>query len=99
MKAKREKGRGPTLREWLDEEMKDPEFRRGFELAGIEMRVALQITRAREKAGLSQKKLAAALKTSQQTVSRIETGGQNLTLETLDKIARALHRQLEVRLA
>lgn len=97
MKAKRQKGRGTTLREYLGSEMKDPEFRRLYEEADIELRVALEVIKAREARKMSQRKLAEALKTKQQTVSRIERGAQNVTIETLDRIARALGRGLEVR--
>ncbi|MGE5217162.1 MAG: helix-turn-helix domain-containing protein [Chloroflexota bacterium] len=98
MKGKTRKGRGTTLRQYLREEMKDPEFRRLYEAADIELRVALEITKAREAKNMSQRELAAALKTKQQTVSRIERGAQNLTIETLDRIARVLGRDLQVRL-
>ena len=37
------------------------------------------------------------MKTKQQTVSRIERGAQNVTIETLEKIAHALKRDLQVR--
>ncbi|OGR88117.1 MAG: hypothetical protein A3J74_06715 [Elusimicrobia bacterium RIFCSPHIGHO2_02_FULL_57_9] len=97
MRGKRRKGRGTTLRQYLREEMEDPEYQRLYEEAGIELRVALEITKAREAAKMSQRKLADAIKTKQQTVSRIERGAQNVTIETLDRIARALHRNLQVR--
>ena len=97
MKGKKRKGRGTTLRQYLREEMKDPEFRRLYEAADIELRVALEITKAREAKNMSQHELAAALKTKQQTVSRIERGAQNVTIETLDRIARVLGRDLQVR--
>jgi len=100
MKAKKRKTssrRGTTLRQYLREELKDPEFRRLYEAADIELRVALEITRAREEKNMSQRELATALKTKQQTVSRIERGAQNVTLQTLDRIARVLGRDLEVR--
>ena len=97
MKGKKRKGRGTTLRQYLREEMKDPEFRRLYEAADIELRVALEITKAREAKKMSQRELAAALKTKQQTVSRIERGAQNVTIETLDRIARVLGRDLQVR--
>jgi len=97
MKGKRQKGRGTTLRHYLRGEMKDSEFRRLYQEADIELRVALEITRAREAKKMSQRELAEALKTKQQTVSRIERGAQNVTIETLDKIARALGRGLEVK--
>jgi transcriptional regulator with XRE-family HTH domain len=97
MKAKRQKGRGTTLEELLREEMKDPEFRRLYHEADIELRVALEITKAREAKKMTQQELAAALKTKQQTISRIERGDQNVTIGTLDRIARALGRGLQVR--
>ena len=98
MKDKKQKGRGTTLRQYLRGELKDSEFRFFYEQADIELRVALEITKAREAKKMSQCKLAEALKTKQQTVSRIERGAQNVTMETLDKIARVLGRDLEVRL-
>ena len=97
MKSKRQKGRGTSLRQYLRGEMKDPEFRRLYAEADIELRVALEVTKAREARRMSQRELADALKTKQQTVSRIERGAQNVTIETLDRIARALGRGLEVR--
>jgi len=97
MKPRRQKGRGTTFEQDLRREMKDPEFRRLYAQADIEFRVALAISEAREAAKMSQRELAKALKTKQQTVSRIECGGQNVTIGTLDKIARALQQRLEVR--
>ena len=97
MKGKREKARGTPLRQYLRGEMKDPEFKRFYAEADIELRVALEITKAREAKKMSQRDLADALKTKQQTVSRIERGAQNVTIETLDRIARALGRGLQVR--
>lgn len=96
MKKKR---RGTTLRDYLASELRDSEYRRLYEAADVELRVALQIARAREKRKMTQSELAKALKTKQQTISRIECGAQNVTIETLEKIARALGRRLEVRLA
>lgn len=97
MKAKKKKASGTTLRQYLSGEMKDPEFRRLYAEADIELRVALEITKAREAKKMSQRDLADALHTKQQTVSRIERGAQNVTIETLDRIARALGKGLQVR--
>lgn len=97
MKRKKKRGRGTSLEDYLREEMKDPEFRRLYAEADIELRVALEITKAREAKKMSQRQLAEALKTKQQTISRIECGAQNVTIETLDRIARALGRNLQVR--
>jgi DNA-binding XRE family transcriptional regulator len=91
-------GRGTTLKRYLDGELKDPEFRRLYEDAGIELKVAFEIAKARVAAKVTQGELARRIKTKQQTISRIEQGAQNLTLVTLDRIARALKGSLEVRI-
>lgn len=90
--------RGTTLDEWLSEEMKDPAFRRHYEDAEIELQVAYEIMKAREAAKVTQGELARRIKSKQQTVSRIEMGGQNLTLVTLNRIAKALKGSLQIRI-
>ena len=89
---------GTTLDEYLASEMKDPEFRRLYEDADIELKVAYEIMKAREAAKVTQGELARRIKSKQQTVSRIEQGGQNLTLVTLARIARALKGSLQIRI-
>jgi DNA-binding XRE family transcriptional regulator len=50
----------------------------------------------RREQGLSQKEFAKKIGVSQQLISRIEKGGGNVSLGTLNKIAQALHRTIEV---
>ena len=95
MKKKRRDG--PILDEYLAEEMRDPEYRRLYAGADIEYRVAQEIAKARDAAKMTQGELARALKTKQQTISRIECGAQNVTIGTLNNIARALKKRLQVR--
>jgi len=60
---------------YLAEQLRDPGFAKRFKRAGEAWDVALQIAALREQAGLSQQQLAAALKTSQQQISRLESPG------------------------
>jgi UDP-N-acetylglucosamine 1-carboxyvinyltransferase len=60
--------------------------------------MAIQIAKARQKAKLTQGQLAKAIGTTQSVISRIERADQNLTLETLSKIASALKSDLVVQL-
>lgn len=46
--------------------------------------------------GLSQKQLAKKIGISQQVISRIESGGENVSLITLTRIARALDKKIEI---
>jgi len=49
---------------------------------------------ARKQRGLTQQELASVLGTSQSAVHRIESGGQNLSLEMINRIAGALESPL-----
>jgi transcriptional regulator with XRE-family HTH domain len=52
--------------------------------------VGTNVAKARKKAGLSQKELAAVVGVNKQTIWRIEAGSTNVTLETIGKLAAAL---------
>lgn len=96
MKEKQRKG--VPLKEWLDEELKDPEFKKYYDESSIKWHVAMQIVDARQKANMTQGELARQIGDRQQNVSRIESGEQNVTIGTLDKIAKAVGGQLVVRI-
>lgn len=68
-------------------------FDQKYALAKMRLEIALQISQAREKAGLTQKELAHKLRTTQSVVSRIESGNQNLSLDMLYKIAGAIGKK------
>ncbi|MBU2573910.1 MAG: helix-turn-helix domain-containing protein [Elusimicrobia bacterium] len=89
---------GIPLSEVLRKDLKDPVFRKAFDEADIEARLAVQIALARDRAHMSQVQLAKKLGTKQQTISRIERGGQNLTLHTLWKISQAVKSKLIIEL-
>lgn len=57
-----------------------------------------KIRQARVKSNLTQGQLAERMKVSQQIISRIESGRQNLSLETLESIASALGFSLNIEL-
>jgi len=85
---------------WLEDyekEMKDPEFRAGVEKAYERLETAYAILEMRHKARLSQKEVASKLKISQSAIARIEQGGQNLTIETLRKIADLFGKKVKIR--
>lgn len=77
---------------------KDPRWKSAYARAGLEVRLALQIAKARQRAHLTQTQLAKAIGTTQSVISRIERADQNLTLETLNRIAGALRSELSIQL-
>lgn len=55
-----------------------------------------QISDIRREQGLSQKNLAKKMNISQQIISRVEKGRENISLITLSNIARALDKKVEI---
>jgi len=58
--------------------------------------VGMLISGIRRKEGFSQKELAKKIKVSQQLVSRVERGGENVSLTTLVNIAGSLNKKVEI---
>lgn len=58
-------------------------------------RLGLRVSRLREQRGLSQRRLALMLDLDRVTLSRIEAGAANPTVETLVRIAEGLDVELE----
>jgi DNA-binding XRE family transcriptional regulator len=86
-----------TFQERLREDLKDPEFRKHFEEERRALDLALKIAKLRERKGLSQQEFARLMGTSQQAISRIESGEyEGFTLKTLQKIAEATGTHLKI---
>ncbi len=89
------KHKGSRVREWLNQELKTPGFKKGLEKARARRRVAREIYQARKRAGISQPELARRLHTSQAAISRMEAGNQNMTIDIIENIAMALGGRFE----
>lgn len=87
---------GVPLDEVFAEAEKSPEWKEAYAIAGVEVRLAMEMAFARERIGMTQAALAKVLGTTQSAVSRIEGAGQNVTLGTLVRIAEALGVELSV---
>ena len=87
-----------SLDEVFAQSAKDPRWAAGCAKAALEVRLAIEIAQAREREHLNQKQLAKAIGATQSGISRIEHGEQNLTIATLQKIAKALHSELVIQL-
>ena len=83
--------------DFLEEEMKDPEFRRMYEIERIKVSLAQKIAVLRDELHLNQSQLAKRMKVSQQFISKLENGDNaNVTLETLAKIARSFNMGIKI---
>ena len=81
---------------YLEENLKDPKFKKYYDEFGKQLEIAYQILQLRKKAGISQLELAKKIGTTQSNVARIETGRQNFTTDILVKVAKALNKDLKV---
>ncbi len=77
----------------------DPSFKEKLDKAGQAWSIAFQIRDLRERAGLTQKKLAELVGTKQSNIARVESADYTgYTFQTLEKITRALKAKLEIRI-
>ena len=84
----------------LIEDLKDPVFKKVFEEEEVYANMAITIARLRERSGISQNELARMVGTTQQTISRIEDPrNHSITVNTLVKIAGALGKKLQIKIA
>ncbi len=82
---------------YLEEQLKDPDFKERFRNAGEAWDVAIQIASLRKKSGLSQKELARRLGTSQQQISRLESPSyKGHSLSMLRRVAEVLGATVHV---
>ena len=86
-----------TFRSRLSEDRKDPEFKVHYQEERQALKLSLKIAKLRAKKGLSQQELAKLMGTSQQAISRIESGDyEGFTLKTLEKIAEATGTRVKI---
>jgi len=91
------KGKVRTFQSRLRDELKDPEFKAHYQEDRQSLKLAMKIVELREKKGLSQQQLAKLMGTSQQAISRIESGEyEGFTLKTLEKIAEATGMRVKI---
>jgi ribosome-binding protein aMBF1 (putative translation factor) len=76
--------------EIADRYLHDPAYRAGYERARRRHELASRVRALRNERGLSQQELAKQVGTSQAAIARLELGGAEPRLGTLERIADAL---------
>jgi DNA-binding XRE family transcriptional regulator len=76
----------------------DPEFARGFDEGYRDFKIGVILRQAREEAGLTQEELADRVGTQKTAISRIENHAEDIKLSTIQKVAKALGKNLEISL-
>lgn len=73
-----------------EREARDPAFREAYERLRPQYEFRRALIGARLAAGLTQKQLAERMATTQSAISRLESGAQTPTLDTLYRLAQVL---------
>lgn len=76
----------------------DREFATGFEEGYQKFKIGVVLREARKAAGLTQEELARRIKTKKTAVSRIENHSRDIRISTLEKVASALGKRLQIRI-
>jgi len=79
-----------TFEEVLEDQLRDPEFRKEWEDSEADYQVSRQMIKARLEKKMSQRALAKKVKTSQARISQLENMNGNPSLSFLRRVSSAL---------
>jgi transcriptional regulator with XRE-family HTH domain len=85
-----------TFKEFLKEQLQDPEFRAEYDALEPEFAIVRAMIEARKNSGLTQKQLSEKTGIDQSDISRIESGDGNPTLATLKRLAAGMGMTLKL---
>ncbi len=78
---------------------KSPAFAEGYDEGYAQFKIGVILRQAREESGLTQEELARRLKTKKTAISRIENHAEDIKLSTLGRVAAALGKRLDIKIA
>ena len=84
------------FRDFLNEQLKDEEFRKEYESLEAEFQIIREIISARKDKNITQKELSDLTGITQGDISKIENGNANPSLKTLKKLAAAFDKKLVI---
>lgn len=82
--------------EFLEEQLKDPKFRKEYEAIQLEMAVIRALVDARISQNLTQKQLSERTGINQADISKLENGTRNPSLNMLKRLADGLDMTLKL---
>ena len=84
------------LDKYLNEQMKNPEFKEEWDSHEMEYQLMMMILKARKDQNMTQMELAERTGLRQSNISRIEKGQALPSIATLSKIAQGLGKRLQI---
>ena len=97
MKIKRNFSSLPSFDDYLDKQLKDPQFKKEWDKLDPWAETVKALIELRRKETLTQKELAKKLNTTQSAISRLESGEYNPSFRFLQRLAQALGKRIEIR--
>ncbi len=85
-----------SLEEILEKKLRSKKFREAYNERVNQLKLARQIREARLIHRLTQKEVAKRAKMPQSVISRLESGRHNLSVATLQKVARTVGKELKL---
>lgn len=81
---------------YLEEQLKDPEFKEEYDALEPEFAVIRAILDARRENGITQKELSERTGIAQGDISKLENGSANPSVRTLKRVAAALGKKVKI---
>lgn len=82
------------FKDYLNEQLKNPEFKKEYDDLESEFSIIQAIIDARKEAGISQKELSERTGIAQSDISKLENGNANPSLKTLRRLANGMGMQM-----
>lgn len=87
---------GKNFRETLNEQLKDPAFKKEYDDLETEFQIIRAIIDARTEMGITQKQLSDLTGIAQADISKLENGNANPSLKTLQRLASAIGKKVKI---
>ncbi|MBR3504074.1 MAG: helix-turn-helix domain-containing protein [Clostridia bacterium] len=85
-----------NFKDYLREQMKDPEFKKEYDALEVEYAIKQAMLDARKASGLTQKELADRTGIAQGDISKLENGTANPSLKTLKRLAAGMGMKIKI---
>lgn len=84
------------MQKYLEEQLKNPKFKKEYDALEPEFAVIHAILDARREKGITQKELSELTGIAQGDISKLENGSANPSVKTLERVATALGKRLKI---
>ena len=85
-----------TFDSYLQEKLKDPEFKKEYDALEPEFSIMQAMIDARRESGLTQQQLSEKTGITQADISRMEKGNANPSLRTLQRLAAGMNMRIKL---